>query len=265
MAARMHFGIAAELARVDSTAAAIEEVARSRVDFAVVPYESLKDEPIFPTIAAIAGADLKLIGEREQTQALSLVNKSGNPADVRKVYASPLDHAACATYLEAHHGDLFVHDVKSPIVVRGLRRGGRRLRRHRPARLHIGEARSSRRARTSATRARSASATASSDASPAPRSGADATALLFSVHDRPGALHAILVHFKERNCNLRRIQSRPVPGEGWEYLFYIEVSGHMTDRSLVAAVEGVKRETKTLKILGSFLLEFPEPSPMSIR
>ena len=98
---------------------------------------------------------------------------------------------------------------------------------------------------------------------PAARSGSDATALLFSVHDRPGALHAILVHFKERSCNLRRIQSRPVPGEGWEYLFYVEVSGHMTDRSLVAALEGVKREAKTLKILGSFPLEFPEPQPSS--
>ena len=96
---------------------------------------------------------------------------------------------------------------------------------------------------------------------PAPRSGSDATALLFSVHDRPGALHAILAHFKERSCNLRRIQSRPVPGEGWEYVFYVEVSGHMTDRSLVAALEGVKREAKMLKILGSFPLEFPESQP----
>jgi chorismate mutase/prephenate dehydratase len=264
MAARMHFGIAAELARVDSTAAAIEEVARSRVDFAVVPYESLKDGPIFPTIVAIAGADLKLIGEREQTQALSLVNKSGNPADVRKVYASPLDHAACATYLEAHHGDLFVHDVKSPIVACEL------------AAEDAASAAIVPRGFPSAKPVQVASENIGDEGEvrirygiigrlPAPRSGADATAILFSVHDRPGALHAILAHFKERNCNLRRIQSRPVPGEGWEYLFYIEVSGHMTDRSLVAAVEGVKRETKTLKILGSFPLEFPEPSPASIR
>jgi chorismate mutase/prephenate dehydratase len=40
LAARAHFGVAAELVRVDGSAAAIEEVARSRADFAVVPYES---------------------------------------------------------------------------------------------------------------------------------------------------------------------------------------------------------------------------------
>jgi chorismate mutase/prephenate dehydratase len=262
IAAQTHFGLNAELVRVDSTAVAIEEVSRSRADFAVVPYESLKDGPIFPTIQAIAGADLKLIGERELAQALSLVNASGNPADIRKVYASPHDHASCAIYLEAHHADLFVHDVKSPFVACEMAaedpssgaivpRGFVGQKDLRVARENIGDEGEARIRYGIVGRL------------PAPRSGADATALLFSVHDRPGALHAILAHFKERNCNLRRIQSRPVPGEGWEYLFYVEVSGHMTDRSLVAAIEGVKREAKMLKILGSFPLEFPEPQPSS--
>lgn len=262
LAAQAHFGLGAELVRVDSTAGAIDEVARSRADFAVVPYESLKDGPIFPTIQAIAGADLKLIGERELAQALSLVNVSGDPADIRKVYASPHDHAACAIYLESHHGDLFVHDVKSPFVACEMAvadraagaivpRGFVGLKDLRVARENIGDEGEARIRYGIVSRL------------PAPRSGADATALLFSVHDKPGALHAILAHFKERNCNLRRIQSRPVPGEGWEYLFYVEVSGHMTDRSLVAAIEGVKREAKMLKILGSFPLEFPEPQPSS--
>jgi chorismate mutase/prephenate dehydratase len=262
MAARTHFGVEAELVSVVGAAGALEEVARSRAELAVIPYESLKDGPIFPTIQAIAGADLKLIGEREQVQALCLVNKSGDPGDVRKAYASPQDHAACATYLEAHHGDIFVHDVKSPfaacelaaadgtagaIVPRGITLPDEL----RVARENIGDEGEARIRYGIVGRL------------PAPRSGSDATALLFSVHDRPGALHAILAHFKERHCNLRRIQSRPVPGEGWEYLFYVEVSGHMTDRSLVAALEGVKREAKMLKILGSFPLEFPEPQPSS--
>jgi chorismate mutase/prephenate dehydratase len=50
-----------------------------------------------------------------------------------------------------------------------------------------------------------------------------------------------------------------VQGEGWEYVFYVEVGGHMTDRPLVAALEGVKREAKMLKIVGSFPLEVPDP------
>ncbi len=262
LAAQAHFGINAEFLRMDTTTNAIEEVSRSRADFAVVPYESLKDGPIFPTILAIAGADLKLIGEREQSQVLSLVNQRGDVAHIRKIAASPHDHAACAMYLESHHPDLFVHDVKSPFVACELASedagtaaivprdfsGKRDLR---VARENIGDEGEVRIRYGIVSRL------------PAPRSGSDATAVLFSVHDRPGALHAILAHFKDKNCSLRRIQSRPVAGEGWEYLFYVEVGGHMTDRSLVSALEGVKRETKTLKILGSFPLEFPDSQPSS--
>lgn len=257
MAARSHFGPTAELIRAEGSTAAIEEVARSRAEFAVVPYESLKDGPLFPTIQAIAAGELKLVGERELTQALVLVNASGNPADVEKIYLATPDHVACTHYLEANHPRALVVDVRSPIMAWELAtenhgsaaivpRGAVGTHDLRVARENIADGGEERIRYGVVSRL------------PAQRSGADATALLFSVHDHPGALHDILQHFKERNCNLRRIQSRPVPGEGWDYLFYVEVGGHLTDRTLVAALEGVKREAKTLKIIGSFPLELPE-------
>jgi chorismate mutase / prephenate dehydratase len=258
MAARAHYGAGAELVRAEGPPQAIEEVARSRAEFAVIPYESLKDGPIFPTIQAIAAADLKVIGERQVTQALVLMNATGNLADIEKIYVAPQDHVGCVQYLESNHPRALVLDVRSPIMAWELAsenhgsaaivpRGCVGTNDLRVARENIGDDGEVRLRYGIVSRL------------PAPRSGADATALLFSVHDRPGALHDILQHFKERSCNLRRIQSRPVPGEGWEYVFYVEVGGHMTDRPLVAALEGVKRETRMLKIVGSFPLEFPDP------
>lgn len=259
MAAQSYFGSAAELLRAETTSAAIEQVARQRAEFAVVPYESFKDGPIFPTIQAIAAADLKVVGEREVDQALYLMNAGGDPGDIEKIYVSAQDHIACVGYLEASHPRAVVLDVRSPImawelasenpgsaaiVPRGAVSGGRELRVARENIADEGEVRIR---------------YAVLSRLPAQRSGADATALLFSVHDAPGALHDILQHFKERSCNLRRIQSRPVSADGWAYAFYLEVSGHMTDRSIVAALEGVKREAKTLKIIGSFPLERPDP------
>jgi chorismate mutase/prephenate dehydratase len=263
MAARNYFGPSAELVRAEGPTSALEEVARSRAEFAVVPYESLKDGPIFPTIQAIAAADLKLVGEREMAQSLMLMNASGNPADVEKIYVAPQDHIACVHYLEANHPRALVLDVRSPIMAWELaseNHGAAAIVPHgavgtqdlRIARENIGDEGEVRIRYGVVSRL------------PAQRSGADATALLFSVHEHAGALHDILQHFKERNCSLRRIQSRPVAGQGWDYLFYVEIGGHVTDRNLVAALEGVKREAKTLKIIGSFPLEFPEPSPDSL-
>jgi chorismate mutase/prephenate dehydratase len=41
-------------------------------------------------------------------------------------------------------------------------------------------------------------------------------------------------------------------GEDWNRLFYIEVSGHVTDRAVITALEEIKRQAKLLKVLGSF-------------
>jgi len=261
-AAQDHFGQTAELVHSETVASAIDEVARSRAEFAVVPYESLKDGPIFPTIQAIAGADLKLVGEHELTQTLVLVNASGSAGDAEKIFVAATDRFATVKYLQANHPHATVIEVGSPIAALEQAREGAQsaaivprgaLAREvdlRIARENIGDEGEVRIRYGVVSRL------------PAPRSGADATALLFGVHDRPGALHEVLHYFKDKNVNLRRIQSRPIPGEGWEFVFYVEVFGHATDRNLVAALEGIKREAKMLKIVGSFPLERPERSPV---
>ena len=52
--------------------------------------------------------------------------------------------------------------------------------------------------------------------------------------------------------NLTKIQSRPTPGESWQYLFFIEVQGHATDRPIVGAIEEVRRHSEFFKVLGSY-------------
>jgi chorismate mutase/prephenate dehydratase len=49
-----------------------------------------------------------------------------------------------------------------------------------------------------------------------------------------------------------KIHSRPVEGESWAYMFFVEIMGHATDRTLVTAFEDVKRSAKFFKVLGSY-------------
>lgn len=60
--------------------------------------------------------------------------------------------------------------------------------------------------------------------------------------------------FAERGVNLTKIQSRPTPGDTWQYLFFIEVQGHATDRNIVGAIEDVRKQAKFFKVLGSYQL-----------
>ena len=87
---------------------------------------------------------------------------------------------------------------------------------------------------------------------PSGRTGDDVTSLVFSVQDAPGSLLDVLKIFAERGINLSNIQSHPVQGETWTYLFYVDMVGHFTDRPLVMAFEEMKRMTRFFKILGSY-------------
>jgi chorismate mutase/prephenate dehydratase len=87
---------------------------------------------------------------------------------------------------------------------------------------------------------------------PSGRTGKDVTAIVSSVHDSPGALLDVLRVFAERSINLTNVLSHPVKGKPWTYLFYIEMAGHFTDRSIVAAFEEMKRLAPFFKLLGSY-------------
>jgi chorismate mutase/prephenate dehydratase len=263
LAGGLHFGPHAELVRAETPEKALEEVARSQVDYAVVTYETLRDGLAFATIQAIAALDLKLVGEREVTHTLALVNKTGNGADVERVYASSHHHSLCEAWLAANYPKATVLHVRSAVMAAELAAENHGAAAVIPTRLftahqlrtvveNVGDEGEMRIRYGVVSRL------------PMARTGHDATALLFGVHDRPGALYDVLSSFKEKNCNMRRIQSRAVPGgDGWEYVFYVEVTGHVTDRPVVAALEGVKQKARLLKIIGSFPLDVADMTPPS--
>lgn len=259
LAAGLHFGPKAQLLRAESPDKALEEVSRSQAEFAVVTIETLREGLAFGTIQALAALDLKLVGERELSHALQLLSKTGNPSDVERVYASSHHHSLCDVHLSANFPKATVLHVRSAMMAAEL------------ASEHHGAAAVIPRGLTTPQELRLIADNICDEGEvrirygivskmPMSRTGNDATAVLFSVHDRPGALHDVLQAFKEKDCNLRRIQSRALPGEGWEYVFYVEVSGHITDRPLVSALEGVKQKARTLKIVGSFPLDTIEPA-----
>jgi chorismate mutase/prephenate dehydratase len=82
--------------------------------------------------------------------------------------------------------------------------------------------------------------------------GRDKTTLAFIVAHRPGTLVASLKEFSERGINLEKIESRPRIGNPWEYIFFVDLEGHIKDNSISSALEGLKYHTLYLKILGSY-------------
>lgn len=254
--AREHFGSLAELIEAGTAADALTEVARGRAGFAVVPFESSVEGLVQSSITALSATELVIVNERYLPATLDLVSCTGNSDDIDKVYLTAAAHAASERFLGRELPRATILDVRSPVVALQLAAEDHGSAAIVPSRLFEREAPAGAQLRVAR-----ANVGDSPDlqfrygvasARPAKRSGRDTTAILFSVDDSAGALFEALRHFAERGVNLEKLQSRPLQGESWDYIFYVEVSGHVTDRAVVTALESVKKTTRSVRVLGSF-------------
>jgi prephenate dehydratase len=87
----------------------------------------------------------------------------------------------------------------------------------------------------------------------APRTGSDKTSIVcFLKKDKPGSLYNILKEFAERNINLTRLESRPAKKDLGDYVFMIEMEGHVHDKNIYEAIESLRNKVYLVKILGSY-------------
>lgn len=82
--------------------------------------------------------------------------------------------------------------------------------------------------------------------------GCDKTSILFSIKDKVGALHDMLLPFKKYQINLTKIESRPSKRKAWDYYFYLDIEGHRSQPNVAKAIRALENKCKFLKILGSY-------------
>ncbi|MDR0601072.1 MAG: 3-deoxy-7-phosphoheptulonate synthase [Treponema sp.] len=81
---------------------------------------------------------------------------------------------------------------------------------------------------------------------------ANKASLFFSVSDEPGSLFACLKILSDRGINLSKLESRPIQGKPWEYLFYVDVSIPGDPELFDAALGELKAKAKDFHFLGAY-------------
>lgn len=87
-----------------------------------------------------------------------------------------------------------------------------------------------------------------------PAQAADKTSLVLTTpaDTKPGALHRALGAFAERNLNLLMLQSRPIIGKAWHYMFYVDIAAASDNPAFKEALEQLQSQGCAIELLGSY-------------
>lgn len=86
----------------------------------------------------------------------------------------------------------------------------------------------------------------------APLGDPNKTTIVFTLQDEPGALFKALSVFALRNIDLTKLESRPIPGRPWEYLFYADLDCSRDDLRCARALVHLAEFARSLRTLGSY-------------
>jgi chorismate mutase/prephenate dehydratase len=248
-----HFGSSVRALPLPAIDEVFHEVEGGVADFGVVPIENSSEGTVNHTLDMFLASSLKICGEVELRIHHHLMGRMSTLADVRRVCAHPQALAQCRGWLDEHLPD--VERIGESSNAEGARR----------ARDERGTAGIASRAAAEIygltlladeieDRPDNTTRFLVIGRKLFSRSGLDRTTLLVSATgtDDAGALFRLLKPFAEHRINMTRIESRPSRKKKWDYVFFMDVEGHVSDPPLAKALASLEKHASLFKILGSY-------------
>jgi chorismate mutase/prephenate dehydratase len=250
-AARGAFGGSVEFAPQASFAAVFQEVQNGRADFGVVPIENSTEGAVGPALDLLIDTPLAIISEILQPVRHALMSRDGDPVRIKRIVSHQQSLGQCRVYLSTNFPDRELEAVASNALA--AQRAAQdpalgAIASHAAAEAYglriIAEniqdiAQNTTRFLVLGTRG-------------VGKSGRDKTTILFAVPDKVGALNTALNLFAKSKINISKIESRPLRGRSWEYLFFVDLEGHRDDLRVKRALATLQHRTLFLKVLGSY-------------
>lgn len=251
-AAREVFGASATLLPAESIAAVFTEVEQRRADFGVVPVENSTEGAVTSTLDLLVESPLRITSEVRLDVEQCLLGRTTDWSTIRRVLSHPQGLAQCRRWLATHLPHATLEAVASTSRAADLAAED-------PATAAIASRLAGDRAGLQVLAARIQDEVANAtrffvlghrDAeSP---SGDDKTSVVCTVKDEVGVLAKLLQPLAAAGVSLHKIESRPLRGRPWEYIFFLDLRGHRSDGRVKRALARMAPFTTSMKILGSY-------------
>jgi len=250
-AALKHFGHSVRTVPLGAIDEVFREVESGAAHFGVVPIENSTEGVVNHTLDMFASSPLKICGEVELRIHHHLLGKGKGRKGRKKVVSHSQSLAQCREWLDANLPRVERVAVASNAEAARLAAADKQL-------LAI--------AGSSAAELYGLNIVAENiedepdnttrflvigrlDAS---SSGSDKTSLLVSGQNRSGSLASLLAPLARNGINMTRIESRPSRRGLWEYVFFMDIDGHIEEPKVRAALDELEREAAFVKWLGSY-------------
>lgn len=250
-AARVHFGASSCFWPQQGIARVFDEVEKGAVEWGVVPVENSLEGSVNVTLDRLILTPLKMQAEMYLRISQCLISQAKSMKGIKNVYSHPQGLAQCQAWLRAHIPNAALGEMESTAAAVQMVRGKKNA-------AAIGSA------LAASTYGLNKLAEGIEDnpsnttrflvigRGEGTPTGNDKTSIIFATPDFPGSLHRALASFAKRKINLAKIESHPVKGRMWEYLFFVDMIGHICDKDIKNCIKELKDKTIYLKILGSY-------------
>jgi prephenate dehydratase len=252
-AARGFFGSSARLLPKESFKDVFEFASKHPKDYGIVPIENSTYGSVHQNYDLLLRHKLSIVGEVKLRIQLHLMALPKVPlGKVRSVYSHSQALGQCEEYLRSLKGVNIVAYYDTAGAAKMIRDQDRRDA------AAVASARAARAyglsvlKRNVESNHRNFTRFIVLSRTPGPVKYARKTSLVFAVNDVPGALFKALAVFALREINMLKIESRPHVGKPWEYLFYLDIEGAPTERTVQQALNHLGELTSFVRVLGAY-------------
>jgi prephenate dehydratase len=261
LAAREYFGEKATLAAQQEFGDVFRSVSRGRSSFGVVPIENSLAGSIHENYDRLLESNLHITGEvLLRIRHFLISNKGTSRREIRRLFSHPAAFAQCTKFLKKFPHLKVVPVSNTAWAVKKIKSEGLRD----AAAIASWQAavdfdmqvlaRNIEDTRWNTTRFL---VIAKKPRLPLPGAGDVKTSVVFSTRNIPGALYKCMSVFALRDINLHKIESRPVHGRGFQYLFYLDFAGDARGTAQRNAINHLQEITTLYRLLGSYPADKP--------
>jgi chorismate mutase/prephenate dehydratase len=233
----------------------LEQVRSSVADYAMLPIENTTSGSVHDAYDALSHTDLAIVGEEVLRIEMCLVGVADVPLEsLRKVYSHPQALSQCTAFLASLPQVTVETFIDTAMSVERVKNEAD------PTHAAIASAEAAdlhglhllRRDIANHRENYTRFLVIAREAEPwDPRVPCKTSVMFVMPHER-GALLACLDVLAGHGLNLTKLESRPMPGRPFEYLFYVDVEGNIADLNVRTALEEISTLTRSLKVFGSY-------------